>query len=142
MKFARAIGKNQAARCRRQRGFTLAEVLAAMLFMAIVVPVAVEAFRVAGLAGEISVRRAEATRVADRILNENIVTTNWTQASLSGTTVENGQEYRWTLKNQLWPTDSTLQLLTAEVAFSAAGRDYSIRLNTLAHAPSLGMDSL
>lgn len=127
-------------------GFTLAEVLAAMLFMAIVIPVVVEAFRVASLAGEVSVRKAEATRVADRILNENIVMTNWMQSSLSGTANENGREFRWTLNNQLWPTDSTMQLLIAEVTFSAGGREYSVRLNTLANSPYLsgvaGMESL
>lgn len=138
MKFAARIVKRSIQGSRREAGFTLAEVLAAMLFMAIVVPVAVEAFRIASLAGEVSVRKAEATRVADRILNENIVMTNWTASSLSGTTVENGTEFRWSLKNQIWPVDSTMQLLTAEVAFSAGGRDYNVRLNTLAAPPNFG----
>jgi type II secretory pathway pseudopilin PulG len=134
---ARRVGAGRTAQ--HTAGFTLAEVLAAMLFMAIVVPVAVEAYRVAGLAGEVSVRKAEATRVADRVLNESIVMTNWTHAGLSGTVVENGHEFRWTLRNQLWPTDVTMQLLTAEVTFSTGGRDYSVRLNTLANAPAFGL---
>jgi type II secretory pathway pseudopilin PulG len=146
MKFATAITRRearvQAAQIalprRGECGFTLAEVLAAMLFMAIVIPTAVEAYRVASLAGEVSVRKAEATRVADRVLNENIVMTNWTQSSLSGTVSENGHSFRWELKNQLWALDSTMQLLTAEVAFSAGGREYSVRLNTLANSPSFG----
>ena len=60
-------------------GFTLAEVLAAMLFLAIVIPAAVEVLHVASLAGEVAARKSEAARVADRILNESIVTTNWTR---------------------------------------------------------------
>ncbi len=122
-----------------EAGFTLAEVLAALLFMAIVIPVAVEAYRISSLAGEVSVRKAEATRVADRVLNESIVMTNWTQSSLSGTITENGLEFRWTLKNQIWPVDSMMQLLTAEVAFDAAGREYTVRLSTLANSPSFGV---
>ena len=132
MKFATATSKR-----RRAAAFTLVEVLAAMLLMAIVIPVAMEAMHVASLAGEISARKSEATRVADTVLNENIVTTNWSQSSLSGTVIENGHEYRWTLKNQSWPVDSTMQLLSAEVSFAAGPRQYSVRLNTLAGSPTL-----
>ncbi len=143
MKFATATNRSPssssvAASNRGEGGFTLAEVLAALLFMAIVIPVALEALHIASLAGEISVRKSEAARVADRILNENIVTTNWTQSSLTGTTIENGHEFRWTLKNQLWPSDSTMQMLSAEVEFSASGKPYSVRLNTLASSPTFG----
>src|SRR5216684_819976 len=57
--------------------FTLAEVLAALLFMAIVIPVALEGMHVASRAGSVAVRKREAARVAERILNESLVTTNW-----------------------------------------------------------------
>ncbi|HET7624313.1 MAG TPA: type II secretion system protein [Verrucomicrobiae bacterium] len=130
MKFGTATIKN-----RRAAAFTLVEVLAAMLFMAIVIPVAVEALHIASLAGEVSTRKAEAARVADAVLNQNIATTNW-MASLNGTEIENGHEYRWTLRNQFWPNDSTMQLLTAEVTFSAGDRPYVFRLNTLANSQS------
>jgi prepilin-type N-terminal cleavage/methylation domain-containing protein len=141
MKFAPATSKRAhrlAALKLREGGFTLAEVLAAMLLMAIVIPVAVEALHIASLAGEISTRKAEAARVADAVLNESIVTTNWSQSSLSGTVIENGHEFRWTLKNQLWSADSMMQLLSAEVSFSAGPRQYTVRLNTLAGSPSFG----
>src|ERR1019366_4127245 len=49
--------------------FTLAEVLAALLFLAIVIPTAVEALHIASLAGEVAARKGAAARVADRILN-------------------------------------------------------------------------
>src|SRR6266567_846947 len=61
----------------RQAAFTLAEVLAALLFMAIVIPVALEGMHVASRAGSVAVRKREAARVAERILNESLVTTNW-----------------------------------------------------------------
>jgi type II secretory pathway pseudopilin PulG len=125
MKFTPATDKNRCA-C----AFTLVEVLAALMFMAIVIPVAVDALRVASLSGEFATRKAEAARVADEVLNENIVTTNWTSA-LNGTVIENGREYRYTVSSQSWPHDSTMQLLTAEVTFSTGGRACSVRLNTL-----------
>jgi len=112
--------------------FTLAEVLAAMLFLAIVIPAAVEAMHVASLAGEVAARKGAAARIADRVLNESIVMTNWSTGIQSGTVTEGAEEFHWKLSNQNWPVD-TMQLLTAEVEFSAQGHDYSVKLSTLAN---------
>jgi type II secretory pathway pseudopilin PulG len=134
MKFATPRNKNRAAR-RRCQAFTLAEVLAAMLFLAIVIPAAVEAMHLASLAGEVAARKGAAVRVADRILNESLVMTNWSNGTQNGTTSEGAQELRWTLTSQSWPQDSAMQVVTAEVKFSAQGKDYSVKLNTLASLP-------
>src|SRR5262245_32726244 len=88
-------------------GFTLAEVLAALLFMAIVIPMAVQALRIASLAGEVAQRKGEAARVAERILNESVVTTNWNQTSQTGTLIEGSLEFRWTLHSTVWAQGST-----------------------------------
>jgi type II secretory pathway pseudopilin PulG len=119
---------------RRCAAFTLAEVMVAMLFLAIVIPVAVEAISTASLAGEVAARKGAATRVADRILNESLVTTNWS-SSQGGTTTEGTLDFQWTLSNQIWPQDSGMQLVTAEVKFTAQGKDYSVKLSTLASQP-------
>jgi len=107
-----------------------------MLFLAIVIPAAVEAMHLASLAGEVAARKGAAVRVADRILNESLVTTNWSNGTQSGTTSEGALEFRWTLTSQTWPQDA-MQLLTAEVKFSAQGKDYSVKLNTLAAQPGV-----
>jgi hypothetical protein len=127
-----------ATRKRHASAFTLAEVLAAMLFLAIVIPAAVEALHVASLAGEVAVRKGAAARIADRILGESIVTTNWNTGSQNGTTAEGAEEFRWTLTSQDWPADTkaAMRLLTAEVTFSAQGHDYSVELSTLAGSPA------
>ena len=133
MKFATLTDKR-----RRDSAFTLVEVLAALMFMAIVIPVAVDALHVSSQSGEFATRKTEAARVADGVLNERIVTTNWTSA-VNGTVIENGHEFHYTLSSQNWPHDSTMQLLTAEVTFSVGGRPCSVRLNTLAALPSSGL---
>ena len=124
-----------AARRPYQTGFTLAEVLAAMLFLAIVIPAAVEALHVASLAGEVAARKGAAARVADRVLNENIVTTNLSGGTQSGTVSEGALDFRWTLTRANWPADA-MQLLTAEVKFTAQGKDYSVKFSTLADSQS------
>ena len=120
---------------RRRAAFTLAEVMAALLFLAIVIPTAVEALRIASLGGEVAVRKAAAARVADRILNESLVTTNWNNGTQSGTTSEGTLDFRWTLTAQNWTEDPAMQLVTAEVKYSAQGKDYSVKLSTLATQP-------
>jgi Tfp pilus assembly protein PilV len=129
MKFGTATHKSRAA------GFTLAEVLAALLFLAIVIPAAIEAMHVASLTGDVAARKGAAARVADRILNQSIIMTNWNGGGQSGTFSEAGSDFRWTLTTSQWPRD-TMQLLTAEVKFSAQGKDYSVKLSTLASAQS------
>lgn len=121
---------------RHESAFTLAEVLAAMLFLAIVIPVAVEALHVSSLAGEVAARKGAAGRIADRILNESLVTTNWSGGVQSGTVSEGALDFRWTLTSQNWPQDS-MQMLTAEVKFLAQGKDYSVKLSTLANPQTL-----
>jgi len=126
MKLATAKTKPCAA-------FTLAEVLAAMLFLAIVIPAAVEALHISSLAGEVAVRKGAAARIADRILNESLVTTNWSGGGQqNGTVTEGTLDFRWTLTSQSWPQDA-MQLLTAEVKYQAQGKDYLVKLSTLAN---------
>ena len=119
----------------KRSGFTLVETMAALVFMAIVIPATVEALRVAAGAGEIAVRKGEAAHIADRVLNQSLVMTNWSTGSQSGIADEGPDEFHWTLKSQNWPQD-TMELLTANVSFSTQGHDYSVELSTLASLQS------
>ena len=122
--------------------------MAALLFLAIVIPTAVEVLHIASLAGEVAARKSEAARVADRILSESVVTTNWSGAMQSGTVSEGVLDFRWTLTSQLWSQNplpqaqaqsAQMELLTAEVKFSAQGKDYAVKSSTLANQPSTTM---
>ena len=131
MKLAITTRNRQGNRSNRA-AFTLAEVLAALLFLAIVIPTAVEAVHVASLAGEVAARKSGAVRVAERVLNESLVTTNWTSQQ-SGTVTEGVVDYQWKLTSQTWPQEA-LQQVTSQVTFTAQGRNYSVSLSTLANS--------
>ncbi len=118
---------------RTRAGFTLAEVLAALLFMAIVIPVAVEALRVASQAGLVAARKATAARLADRLLNELVVSGQWQRASQRGTLAEGPYQYDWRWDNEPWEMGA-LRLLTVQVAFPVQGREYTVQLSTLVDA--------
>jgi type II secretory pathway pseudopilin PulG len=130
MRFATRTNR----RVGHRAAFTLAEVLAALLFMAIVIPAAVEGLRIASLAGTVAERKGEAARVAQRLLAESLVTTNWNQAVQSGAVVEGWRRFRWTLRNDPWnrdPSQNVIRQLSVEVIFTAQSRDYSVRMSTL-----------
>jgi type II secretory pathway pseudopilin PulG len=110
--------------------FTLAEVLAALVFMAIVIPVAVQGLRVANLAGQVGERKAVAARIAERALNELIATGQWQQTARNGTVQEDQQEYRWQMRMEPW-SEGSLQVVTVQVTFPVQGQDYDVSISTL-----------
>jgi hypothetical protein len=130
-----ALGGAGLSPARRSSAFTLAEVLAALLFMAIVVPVAIEGLHIASLAGAVAERKGEAARVAQRVLNESLVTTNWNQSVQSGTVIEGQRKFDWTLHSDPWTQDpnnqNAITQLSVDVTFTAQNRPYTVSMSTL-----------
>ena len=127
MKFGRQINRRSA--------FTLAEVLAALVFLAILIRVALEGLSIASSVGEVATRKGEAALVAERVLNESIVTTNWNRSVQTGTVRQGPREFPWTLRNDPWnqdPNQSTMRLVSVEVKYFVQGRERAFTLTTLA----------
>jgi hypothetical protein len=101
--------------------------------MAIVIPVAVEALHVAARAGAVAARKSQAAVVAERLLNENLVTTNWASSS-SGVVTEGDRQFNWTFRNDTWnidPNQNVIRQLTVEVTYDVQNIPYSVRMSTL-----------
>lgn len=125
---------NLRARAKRAlQAFTLAEVLAAMLFMAIVIPIAIQGMRIASLAGEVSQRKIVAARIGNKVLNEMKVTGQLRAANQNGVVQEGGLSYNWSVRSQIWTQDTTypMTLVTMTVTYPAQGRSYEVHLSTL-----------
>ena len=114
--------------------FTLAEVLAALVFMAIVIPVAVQGLHVASRAGSVSVRKAVGARIAESKLNELVVTGQWQSSAQKGTIQEGSQSYSWQLQSEPWAEDGAMRLLTVHVNVPVQGQDYDVHVSTLVDA--------
>jgi type II secretory pathway pseudopilin PulG len=133
---ARSFGKGAkacraAAKRRFQAAFTFAEVLAALVFMAIVIPVAMEGLQVANRAGVVAQRKGVAAQLADGMLNDLIVTNGWRTVRPSGTFSQDLLKgYRWVTENDMW-TDDAMRLVSVEVFYMVQSREYSVRLSTL-----------
>jgi Tfp pilus assembly protein PilV len=115
-------------------GFTLAEVLAAMLFLAIVIPVAMQGLQIASRAGVVSERKALAARLAESKLNELVVTRQWESSAQKGTIYEGLQSYAWELLSEPWSEDGAMRLLTVQVTVPVQGQDYPVEVSTLVDA--------
>jgi prepilin-type N-terminal cleavage/methylation domain-containing protein len=111
-------------------GFTLAEVLAALLLMAILVPVAMHGVSVASRAGTLGQRKATAMRIAERVLDEAILTGRVTSGAANGTIVDGDLSYPWTLKSQPWSEDTMTQV-TVRVYFELQGETFDVAATTL-----------
>jgi general secretion pathway protein I len=122
MKFSPHIAKRNA--------FTLAEVLAALAFMAIVIPVAVNGLRVANRAGQVGERKAVAARIADRVLNEWSTTAASQTPAQSGAVLEGGTQFRWAVRSETWKED-TMKLVTVVVTYPVQGENFDLRVSTL-----------
>lgn len=141
MKFAPSRTRSDVgANASRRAAFTLVEILAALLMMAIVIPVAMEGMSIATRAGVLGQRKAAAMRVAERVLNELIVEGDTSRASTSGTTADGDVNYPWTMRSETWPEDP-MTLVTVTVTFTVQGNEYSVDLNTLIPPSSSDLDA-
>jgi type II secretory pathway pseudopilin PulG len=126
MKWQRTASKSSAAKA----GFTLAEVLAALLFMAIVIPVALEGLRIASHAGQVAERKAVAARVGESILAQHASATGMNQSLQNGSVMEKQVAYEWRLESRASELGN-LRELTVEVVFPVQDREHVVRLTTL-----------
>jgi Tfp pilus assembly protein PilV len=121
-------------------GFTLVEVLAAMLFMAIVIPAIAEGMSIAHRASVVAVRTREASQLADRILSEMVVTGDWVDGDQDGDFEPDYHGYHWTMTTDAWSdndSEEVMRLVTVVVDFSVQGRTFTVDLSTLASESGL-----
>jgi len=108
-------------------------VLAALILMAIVIPVALEGMSIVSRAAVLGQRKCAAMRVAERVLNEQVVLLSQGQVvenTASGTEIDGGTTYPWTLQAETWPVDAMTQL-TVRVTFTLRGAPYEMTASTL-----------
>ena len=114
----------------KRAGFTLVELLAAMAFMAIVLPVVMQALGIANRAGQVAQRKAIAARIADRVLNEYVANGQQSRGLQRGTVEEGAYQFKWNIAIENWRED-TMRLVTADVTYAVQGKEYSVEMSTL-----------
>jgi type II secretory pathway pseudopilin PulG len=112
------------------RGFTFVEVLATLLFLAILVPVVSEALTLSSRAAVVSERSALAVELAENKLNELVLNNTWIASEQSGDFGTEWSGFRWEMTQNSWDIESMTQL-GVKVYYQVQGREHSIQLNTL-----------
>ena len=100
------------------------------MFMAIVIPVTVQALRVANEAGQVGQRKVIAARIADRVLNELVASGQWQRSVQNGVVQEGLREYRWSVRLEPW-NQTTLRRMTVQVSLPVQGRERDVQLSTI-----------
>lgn len=123
---------------RLQGGFTFAELLAAMLFIGILIPAVIEALHLASAYVGIVERRTEAARLASCLLNE--LALNNTASLGSGFSQETmdqlrdlGERFSFRVQTdqRMWEVDSSVSLVTVYVFYPARGQEHYVAVSTL-----------
>lgn len=121
---------------RGRRGFTLIEVLATMLLMAIVLPAVMQGIALSTKAASVARRRTEAAGLAESKMNEIVVNHLWLQGVNAGDFGTDWPDYKWQLTQQAWAPDTStasLQELDLTVTWTTNGREESVKTTTLAY---------
>jgi type II secretory pathway pseudopilin PulG len=108
----------------------LVELLAAMAFMAIVIPVIMHALAISNRAGQVAQRKAIAARIADRVLSEYVANGQQVRSAQRGTVDEGPYEFQWNIALENWKEDS-MRVVTAQVTYPVQGQQFSVETSTL-----------
>ena len=117
---------------RPAQGFTFIELLATVVLIAVIMPVAMGGISLCtSLAGQ-SRRQIEAATLAKTKLTELVVGRNWETGGKSGDFGKDWPDYRWTAEVAEW-TDPTVRRLDLTVFWQSRNRPRSITLSTLVY---------
>ena len=111
-------------------GFTFVEVLAAMVFLGILIPVVISALMVSNRAAVVAERSTIAMQLGENRLSELMLEDAWTTAESRGDFGQEWPGYRWELKRQDWQSGAMTEL-TLDVFFAVQGQEHDVRLSTL-----------
>jgi prepilin-type N-terminal cleavage/methylation domain-containing protein len=92
------------------KAFTLVEVLATVLLISIVVPVAMKGITLSTRLASHSKRQIEAVYLAKSKLAELIASGDWKNSSKSGNFDSDWLDYEWQLESNEWEVESVYQL--------------------------------
>lgn len=117
-------------------GFTFVEVLAALAFLGILIPVIVSALTVSNRAAVIAERSTVAAQLAENRLSQLMLSDAWTTSPSRGEFGEDWPGYRWELAQGDWQSGAMTEL-TLSVYFPVQGQERSVQLSTLATESTL-----
>lgn len=115
---------------RTARAFTFVEILAALFFLAILIPAIMGAITISTKAGETAEREAIAAELAQNKLSELSLDDAWMSADMSGNFGDDWPGLHWEAEHATWDYDA-MELLTVRAYYTVRGREEKVQLSTL-----------
>ncbi len=114
----------------RARGFSLLEIMATLVLIAIVIPITMQGFSISNQLAVMARQRSEAAALAESKLSELAATGLYQAGVLTGDFSPDHPEYKWNADLVSFDS-STLQQLTVHVTWDAHGTQQEFRTSTL-----------
>jgi prepilin-type N-terminal cleavage/methylation domain-containing protein len=122
---------------RRDDGFTLIEILATFVLIAIILPVAMNGISLAAKLANQAKRRVEAGTIAEKYLNDLVVSGDYEDGDQSGEASGDNTEYEWKFEVNDWSQEDSMQQLDLTVSWEGSGGwEKSVTLSTLVYTGS------
>ncbi len=112
-------------------GFTLMEILAALVLIALVLPAVMKGLSLVTIVTSETARKYEALDQAEAKLAEILLQEDWKDGTKSGV-FEDNEDYEWTMDAANW-TESGLKQVDVTVFWEQRGRYKEITLSTLVY---------
>jgi len=125
---------------RSASAFTFIEILAALFFLAILIPAVLEGITISNRVSVFAERGAIAAELAQNKLEELTLNDAWAGGQSRGDFGGDWPGYRWESTQTNWDMDS-MTVLTLDVFFSVQGREESLRFSTLVNPASVNSTS-
>lgn len=122
-------------RGRALRAFTLIEVLATLLLLAIALPAVLRGISMATSAASQAKHRGDAYGLCQSKLNELLATGQWQNGNLAGDFNPDNPGYRWSASTLAW-TDPSVEQLDVHVIWTGRGKEQDVVLSTLVYPNS------
>lgn len=128
--MARTHRDNKVKGDRRLGGFTFIELLATVVLIAIIMPVAMRCIGLCTRLGGSARRQIEAASLASTKLTELMTSGDWETGEKRGSFGTDWPGYQWTADVTSW-TESTVRQLDLMVSWQSQGRQRTVTLTTL-----------
>ena len=116
-----------------RRGFTLVELLATLVLVAAILPVAMKGIAMATTLAGLAQQRMTATTLAENRMANLLITQTWQDGSLTGDFADEGYpQFSWRADVSDWSGVAVRQL-TVSVNWERRGHERSVSLSTLVY---------
>ena len=114
-----------------ERGFTLVEILATFVLIAIILPVAMEGISLSTKMASNSKRKIEAGTLAEIKMTDLLVNEDWIDGDDNGNFGTDYPEYTWRYEVKDWDSEELMRQIDLYVEWAAMGKTHSVVISTL-----------